>query len=175
VIVDTGANLLTNSLATRARPLPGVTPVSVRSAVHVGYEHLGGSVSEDFFLVRDPEFLVRPYTRDMRVIPLAPTVTSPQTPPVRLMSDTTLAIRAPKYTGRGSRVFASNLTPSRGGPAEMRAPTGTRERETACGFEGKRVALGSARTPGRNYGDVPRSRTQWGSRFCRSPAQVQRR
>ncbi len=69
---------------------------------------MGGVAHEDIYLVpRDENFLVRPYTRDVQVIPLAPTVTAPDTLPFALVSDTCVAVRAPKYVGRLARVVAN--------------------------------------------------------------------
>lgn len=98
-IVDTGTNLLTNS--------SGNTGPAAYQGGNVGALPRTG-VHEDIYLVpRDPNFMVRPYTRDMQIIPLSPTVTAPDTLPFAVLTDTTLAVRAPKYVGRLSRVIAS--------------------------------------------------------------------
>lgn len=98
-IIDTGTNLQTNS--------SGNTGPTVYQGGNTGI--LPRSINqEDLYLIpRDENFLVRPYTRDMQVIPLAPTVTSPDTLPFALVTDTVLAVRAPKYVGRLARVVAS--------------------------------------------------------------------
>jgi hypothetical protein len=98
-ITDTGTNLLTNG--------SGNTGPAAYQGTNVGALPRTG-VHEDVYLVpRDPNFLVRPYTRDMQIIPLSPTVTAPDTLPFAVLTDTCLAVRAPKYVGRLSRVIAS--------------------------------------------------------------------
>ncbi|RCH70444.1 hypothetical protein DT019_02865 [Streptomyces sp. SDr-06] len=101
-IIDIGSNLLTNSSGnTGATGYQGTnTGALPRSS--------GNAAQEDIYLVpRDPNFLVRPYVRDMQILPLAPTVTSPDSLPFAVLTDSTLAVRAPKYVGRLSRVAAA--------------------------------------------------------------------
>lgn len=98
-IIDTGSNLLTNS--------SGNTGPSAYVGTNTGAKPRAG-VQEDIYLVpRDPAFLVRPFTRDMRILPLAPTVTAPDTLPFAVLTDTCLAVRAPKYVARASRLVAN--------------------------------------------------------------------
>ncbi|MCC9307688.1 hypothetical protein LN042_11335 [Kitasatospora sp. RB6PN24] len=98
-IIDTGANLLTNS--------SGNTGPAAYQGTNTGAKPRNG-VAEDIYLVpRDENFMVRPYTRDMQILPLAPTVTAPDTLPFAVLTDTTLALRGPKYVGRLSRLVAS--------------------------------------------------------------------
>lgn len=109
-IIDTGTNLLTNSgantgpaayVGTNAGTGPRLLSTS-------GTGIVAGLAPEDIYLVpRTADFGLRPYTRDMQVIPLAPTVTAPDTLPFALVTDTCYAIRAPKYVGRAARVYAS--------------------------------------------------------------------
>lgn len=98
-VIDTGSNLLTNSA-------PNTGPTAYQGA-NTGAKPRGNQQEDIYLVPRDPNFLVRPYTRDVQVIPLAPTVTSPDTLPFALVSDTTLALRAPKYAGRLSRAVAA--------------------------------------------------------------------
>lgn len=98
-IVDTGANLLTNSGAN--------TGPAAYVGANAGAKPRNG-MQEDIYLVpRDENFMVRPYTRDMTILPLAPTVTAPDVLPFAVLTDTTLAVRAPKYVGRASRLVAN--------------------------------------------------------------------
>lgn len=98
-IVDTGSNLLTNS--------SGNTGPSAYQGGNTSAKPRNG-VAEDIYLVpRDPNFLVRPYTRDMTILPLAPTVSAPDTLPFAVLTDTCLAFRGPKYGGRLSRIVAN--------------------------------------------------------------------
>lgn len=110
-IIDTGTALLTNSSGNT-----GTAQAAAYQGVGAGgvlgnmFARLNGSANpiEDIYLVpRDPNFIVRPYTRDMQVIPLAPTVTAPDTLPFALVSDTALAIRGPKYVARGHGLISS--------------------------------------------------------------------
>lgn len=98
-IIDTGTNLLTNS--------SGNTGPAGYQGTNAGAFPRSG-VQEDIYLIpRDPDFLVRPYTRDMQIVPLAPTVTAPDTLPFAVLTDTCLAVRAPKYVARLSRLVAN--------------------------------------------------------------------
>ncbi|MFE4867726.1 hypothetical protein [Streptomyces sp. NPDC056682] len=100
-IVDTGTNLLTNS--------SGNTGPSAYQGGNTGAKpRTVTNAAEDIYLVpRDPNFMVRPYTRDMQILPLAPTTTAPDVLPFAVLTDTTLAVRGPKFVGRGSRIVAS--------------------------------------------------------------------
>ncbi|MFF3151810.1 hypothetical protein [Streptomyces sp. NPDC057910] len=100
-IIDTGTNLLTNS--------SGNTGATGYQGANTGAKpRTVTNAAEDIYLVpRDPNFLVRPYTRDMQILPLAPTVTSPDSLPFAVLTDTTLAVRGPKYVGRLSRLVAA--------------------------------------------------------------------
>lgn len=101
-IIDNGSNLLTNS--------SGNTGPTAYQGTNAGAlpRTSGNAAQEDIYLVpRDPNFLVRPYIRDMTILPLAPTVTSPDSLPFAVLTDSTLAVRAPKYVGRLSRVAAA--------------------------------------------------------------------
>lgn len=101
-IIDNGSNLLTNS--------SGNTGPTAYQGTNAGAlpRSSGNAAQEDIYLVpRDPNFLVRPYIRDMTILPLAPTVTSPDSLPFAVLTDSTLAVRAPKYVSRLSRVAAS--------------------------------------------------------------------
>ncbi|MDJ0342285.1 hypothetical protein QMK19_03665 [Streptomyces sp. H10-C2] len=100
-IIDNGTNLLTNSLANTG-------PVAYQGTNTGALPRNVANAQEDIYLVpRDPNFLVRPYVRDMTILPLAPTVTSPDSLPFAVLTDSTLAIRAPKYVGRLSRLTAA--------------------------------------------------------------------
>ncbi|MGH2897013.1 MAG: hypothetical protein ACRDPM_27625 [Solirubrobacteraceae bacterium] len=101
-IIDTGTNLLTNS--------SGNTGPAAYQGGNTGLKPRGlaGAVTEDIYLVpRDSNFMVRPYTRDMQILPLAPTVSSPDSLPFAVLTDTCLAVRAPKYVGRLSRLVSN--------------------------------------------------------------------
>lgn len=98
-IIDTGTNLQTNS--------SGNTGPSAYVGTNTGAKP-HASLQEEIYLVpRDPNFFVRPYTRDMQIIPLAPTTTSPDVLPFAVVTDTCAAVRGPKYVGRLSRVTSN--------------------------------------------------------------------
>lgn len=101
-IVDNGSALVPMNGATAPSPAPttyfntntGLLPPAV------GQENI-------YLIARDPNFVIRPYVRDTVPIDVYPTTASPDSLPFALVSDTTLAVRAPKYTGRLSRVGVS--------------------------------------------------------------------
>lgn len=100
-IIDTGANLLTNSSGNTG-------PTAYQGGNTGAFPRGGANAQEDVYLIpRDENFLVRPYTRDMQILPLAPTVTAPDSLPFAVLSDTTLACRGPRYVGRLSRLSAT--------------------------------------------------------------------
>ena len=97
-IVDTGSNLLTNSSAN--------TGPAAYQGGNAGAKARGAAMEDIYLVPRDPAFLLRPYTRDMQIIPLAPTTTSPDVLPFACVTDTTLAVRGPKYVGRLARTVS---------------------------------------------------------------------
>jgi hypothetical protein len=97
-IIDNGTNLLTNS--------SGNTGPSAYVGTNAGAKARGAGMEDIYLVPRDPNFLLRPYTRDMQIIPLAPTTTSPDVLPFACVSDTTLAVRGAKYVGRLARVVS---------------------------------------------------------------------
>jgi hypothetical protein len=60
-----------------------------------------------YLMARDPNFVVRPYVRELTPLDVYPTTAGPDQLPYAIVSDTTLAVRAPKYLGRLSRVTAT--------------------------------------------------------------------
>lgn len=109
-IVDTGSALIPQNGSTQPATLPtqyfganaGILPRTTAST--------GNGGGEDGYLIsRNKDNVVRPYVRDIQPVPLAATTTSPDTLPFALVTDTTLAVRAPKYLAR-ARNFVSTLT-----------------------------------------------------------------
>lgn len=98
-IIDNGTNLLTNS--------SGNTGPAAYQGTNTGVFPRGLGQEDIYLVPRDPQFMVRPYTRDLQTIPLAPTVTAPDTLPFAIVTDTVLAVRGAKYVGRLSRLVAS--------------------------------------------------------------------
>lgn len=97
-VIDTGTNLLTNS--------SGNTGPSAYVGTNAGAKARGAGHEDIYLVPRDPNFLLRPYTRDMQIIPLAPTTTSPDVLPFACVTDCTFAVRGPKYVGRLSRAVS---------------------------------------------------------------------
>ncbi|NUP39521.1 MAG: hypothetical protein HOY76_21540 [Streptomyces sp.] len=98
-IVDDGVTLTPKNGST----VPGTVP-----AAYVGTNASmkpQASGSENIYLMsRDPNFVVRPYVRELSPLDVYPTTSSPDSLPFAIASDTCLAVRAPKYLGRVSRV-----------------------------------------------------------------------
>lgn len=98
-IIDTGTNLQTNSA--------GNTGPSAYQGTNAGAKARGAGMEDIYLVPKDPNFFIRPYTRDMQILPLAPTTTSPDVLPFAAVTDTCAALRAPKYAGRYSRVVSA--------------------------------------------------------------------
>lgn len=93
-----------------------LTPIQGSNIGNPAPTYVGGSSQkpriaggEDLYLVpRDADILLRPYVRDVRPVEVFPTTASPDSLPFALMSDTTLALRAPKFVAR-ARNFSASL------------------------------------------------------------------
>lgn len=101
-IVDTGAALVPQNGAT----VPGVLPTTY-FGTNTGMKPNATGQENIYLLSRDRNNVVRPYVREYMPLDIYPTTTSPDTLPYALVDDTTLAVRAPKYTGRLARVAVS--------------------------------------------------------------------
>lgn len=92
-------------------PMNGATAPASNPAAYVGtntsLKPLAANQENIYLVSRDRNFVVRPYVRDVRPIDVYPTTAAPDTLPFALVSDTTLALRAPKYAGRLARVTAT--------------------------------------------------------------------
>ena len=98
-IVDTGTALIPQNSSTQPSTVP-TTYVGTNAGM---FPTAAGQ--ENIYLVpRDRDFMVRPYIRELRPLDVYPTTAAPDTLPFAIVSDTTLAIRAPKYVGRLARV-----------------------------------------------------------------------
>ncbi|MFE9844678.1 SU10 major capsid protein [Streptomyces goshikiensis] len=98
-IVDDGAKLT---------PKNGSTVPAAGPATYVGTNASlkpPTTGQENIYLIsRDQNNIVRPYVREIQPLDVFPTTASPDTLPFAICSDTTLAVRAPKFTGRLARV-----------------------------------------------------------------------
>lgn len=98
-IVDTGTALVPMNGSTA----PGTLPTQYYGT-NTGMYPVGRGLENIYLISRDRNFVVRPWVRELQPIDVYPTTASPDSLPYALVSDTTLAVRAPKYTGRLSRV-----------------------------------------------------------------------
>lgn len=98
-IVDTGTALVPQNGAT----VPATLPTSYFGT---NAAMLPPSTAEEniYLISRDRNNLVRPYVREAQPLDVFPTTASPDTLPFAIVSDTTLAVRAPRYVGRLARV-----------------------------------------------------------------------
>ena len=103
-IVDTGAALIPQQSS--GSVVPAILPTAY---VGTNSGHLPRPVGqEDLFLMsRNRDNVVRPYIRDVKPLDVYPTTSAPDTLPFAIVSDTCLAVRAPKYAGRLRNVVAS--------------------------------------------------------------------
>jgi len=104
-IVDTGAALIP-VVGSSATTVPG-TIATVYFGTNTGMYPLAAGYENIYLISRDRNNVIRPYVRDCLPLDVYPTTASPDTLPYALISDTTLAVRAPKYTGRLARVSTS--------------------------------------------------------------------
>lgn len=65
-----------------------------------GVQPLNAGDQNIYLIPRDPNLAVRPFVRDLTPVDVYPTTSSPDSLPFAFVSDTTLAIRGPKYVGR---------------------------------------------------------------------------
>jgi hypothetical protein len=64
--------------------------------------------AEDMYLMsRNRDNVVRPYVRDVTPLDVFPTTAAPDTLPFAIVSDTCLAVRAPKYMARLRNVVST--------------------------------------------------------------------
>ena len=118
-IVDDGINLIPkNGTTTPAVAVPytgtntGIKPLASGGTLSANQTNQGtAGVGQNIYLLsRDSDFIVRPYVRDMQAVDLYPTTASPDALPFAIVSDTTLAVRGPKYLGRGANVVVGTAS-----------------------------------------------------------------
>jgi hypothetical protein len=102
-IVDTGTALV---------PSDGTHAIGTAPSVYFyknsGLHPLTSAGEQSIYLMsRDPNYIVRPYVREMQPINVYPTTASPDSLPFAFVADTTLAIRGPKYLGRLANVLGA--------------------------------------------------------------------
>jgi hypothetical protein len=104
-IVDTGAALIP-VVSSSATTVPG-TLATTYFGTNAGQYPLAAGYENIYLISRDRNNVIRPYVRECLPLDVYPTTTSPDTLPYALITDTTFAVRAPKYTGRLGRVSTS--------------------------------------------------------------------
>lgn len=98
-IVDTGAALVPQNGST----VPGTLPSAyygTNSAVlppAIGLETV-------YLMSRDPNNIIRPYTREAEPLDVYPTAAAADVLPFAVVSDTALAVRGPKFLGKSTRM-----------------------------------------------------------------------
>jgi hypothetical protein len=98
-IIDTGTALVPQNGST----VPAAGPASY-VGTNTGLYPPAVGLENIYLMSRDRNFLIRPYVREVQPLDVYPTTSSPDTLPYALVTDTCLALRAPKYTGRIARV-----------------------------------------------------------------------
>lgn len=101
-IVDTGATLIPQNGATQPATFP-----STYQGTNANKKPPSAGIEPIFLMARDENFICRPYVRDSEPVDLFPTTSSPDSLPYALVSDTCLAVRAPKYLGQLTNVSVS--------------------------------------------------------------------
>jgi hypothetical protein len=103
-IVDTGTALVPQNAT--GPVVPAILPTTYYGTnLNMFPAAVAGAPVESVFLVsRDRNNLVRPYVREATPLDVYPTTAAPDTLPYAIVGDTCLAVRAPRFTGRLSRV-----------------------------------------------------------------------
>jgi len=96
-IVDTGAALIPQQSS--GSVVPAILPTAYVGTNAGMIPRQAGD--EDVYLIsRNRDNVVRPYVRDVKPLDVFPTTAAPDTLPFAVVSDTCLAVRAPKYGAR---------------------------------------------------------------------------
>lgn len=101
-IVDTGTALVPQNGATVPATLPTAyygTSSSMKPP-STGQENI-------YLISRDRNNVVRPFVREATPLDVYPTTAAPDTMPYAVITDTTFAVRAPRFVGRQARVAVS--------------------------------------------------------------------
>ena len=104
-IVDTGAALIP-VVGSGASTVPG-TLAATYFGTNAGAYPLAAGEENIYLMSRDRNFVIRPYVRECLPLDVYPTTASPDSLPFALITDTCLAVRAPRYLGRLGRVTTS--------------------------------------------------------------------
>ncbi|MEK6443631.1 SU10 major capsid protein [Pseudonocardia sp. T1-2H] len=93
-IVDTGTQLIPKNAATQPAVLSGLY-----AGTNAAKKPPAAGCENIFLVPRDEDYLCRPYVREAERLQVATTVAAPDTLPFAMQTDTTLALRAPKFIG----------------------------------------------------------------------------
>lgn len=74
---------------------------------NAGIKPLTNGLQSIYLMSRDPNYIVRPYVREMQPVNIYPTTASPDSLPFAFVADTTLAVRGAKYMGRLANTVAA--------------------------------------------------------------------
>jgi len=98
-IVDTGATLIPQNSTGPTQPASfPATYASVGQNSSI--VPLAAGEQSVYLIPKNADYLVRPYVREFTPVDVYPTTASPDSLPFATVTDTTLALRAPKYMGR---------------------------------------------------------------------------
>jgi hypothetical protein len=100
-IVDDGVKLVPKNAATAPAATPGGYV-----GTNANLKPLGSGAENIYLMSRDPQFVLRPYVRELTPLDVYPTTAAPDQLPYAIVSDCTLAARAPKYLARATRISA---------------------------------------------------------------------
>ena len=102
-IVDNGTTLIAYNGSNVQASYPAAYAYS-----NSGLNPLTSNGEQSIYLMsRDPNYIVRPFVREMQPVNVYPTTASPDSLPFAFVADTTLAVRAPKYIGRLANVASA--------------------------------------------------------------------
>jgi hypothetical protein len=101
-IVDNGAALIPQNGAT----VPAILPTQY-FGTNAGHLPRGTGLEDVYLINRNRDNVLRPFVRDVMPVDVYPTTASPDTLPFALVSDTCLAVRAPKYAARLRNVIST--------------------------------------------------------------------
>jgi hypothetical protein len=103
-IVDTGATLTPQYYSGSATTSNYAGSAAGYVGTNSGIYPLATGDQNIYLMSRDPNFIVRPFVRDLTPIDVYPTTASPDSLPFAFVSDTTLAVRAGKYLSRAHKI-----------------------------------------------------------------------
>lgn len=102
-ILDTGNTLIPQNGPIATPTQPATFPASYQGGNAKKVPPTQGR--EPIYLMsRDPNFIVRPYVREAEPVDIYPTTSSPDSLPYAMLTDTCLAVRAPRFIGQGTGI-----------------------------------------------------------------------